>query len=343
MRGAAIAGCLLVAACDLAPAVNPLRSDAAPDRVSGRIDRDFALEVASTLEEHGSVEIASQGGLNSTALTLAEFLAPQSEQVTLSEYCLSACASYLFTSLPSATIRRDLVLGFHHDDIITRGVYKGSRHDGMPESCYSRLAGRQTRLILSAGFSPGFSIEVGRRLNPLNVRFVEAIGDSDCQKMEYDFEIGWWFPTSAQIEQYLGRPLAEPLCADSMRCMRRELRRWGYVGTIMIGDGLFRFEQGRMEAVAGPHYRTRSPSTRSSPRIGLLARLAGPAATSAREPMLHHHPRQLRPHAAVPVAVHLEVRRVKRVLREKVEHDAFGRRPLRLHEIEDVGVAARPA
>ena len=166
-------------------------------------------------------------------------------EIRFQEYCLSACANYLIAARDDTVLERNLLLGFHGDGILHKDVFTSLNSDDSKAYCYSRVADRQAALYAASGLSTGFSQEMARRLGVVGAHLVER-EDWPCPEVVYEFENDWWFPTSQQIEDLLHKPLTEPLCADDLACMRRKLRNLRQTARIVIGDDVYRLENGRL-------------------------------------------------------------------------------------------------
>lgn len=213
--------------------------------VQGRVDEAFTDRVFDMMLEGKDLIFQSQGGESLRSILVAERLADYPNGIRLQDYCLSACASYLMAARIDIAAESDLLLGFHGDLIMHRDVFTSLNADTSMGHCYQRGADRQAALYAASGLSTGFSQEMARRLEVVGAHLVER-EDWPCPEVVYEFENDWWFPTSQQIEDLLHKPLSEPLCADDLACMRRKLRNLRQTGRIVIGDDVYRLDNGRL-------------------------------------------------------------------------------------------------
>lgn len=80
----------------------------------GWISRGEDLSQAERLEETGLFVVRSYGGSVAAAMTLANLLRDRRATVVVYDYCLSACASYLFIASAQTYVMKDSLVAWHH-------------------------------------------------------------------------------------------------------------------------------------------------------------------------------------------------------------------------------------
>jgi hypothetical protein len=80
----------------------------------GWISRGENLSPAERLEENGLFVVRSYGGSVAAAMTLANLLRDRRATVVVYDYCISACASYLFIASAQTYVMKDSLVAWHH-------------------------------------------------------------------------------------------------------------------------------------------------------------------------------------------------------------------------------------
>jgi hypothetical protein len=75
-------------------------------------DQDFSL--IENLKENGLFVVRSFGGSIDTAIPLAGLLRNRNAIVVVYDYCISACASYLFIATDRTVVRKNSIVAWHH-------------------------------------------------------------------------------------------------------------------------------------------------------------------------------------------------------------------------------------
>ncbi len=72
------------------------------------------VSLARTLEPNGLFVVRSRGGDSDTAVALADLLRDRHATVVVYDYCISACADYLFMASTNTFVVRDTIVAWHH-------------------------------------------------------------------------------------------------------------------------------------------------------------------------------------------------------------------------------------
>jgi hypothetical protein len=81
------------------------------------LDQDFSP--IEKLKDNGLFVVRSFGGITDTAIVLARLLREKNAIVVIYDYCVSACADYLFIATDQTAVRKNSIVAWHygHDGI----------------------------------------------------------------------------------------------------------------------------------------------------------------------------------------------------------------------------------
>jgi hypothetical protein len=116
----------------------------------GQIINDQDLSSVKNLKENGLFVVRSPGGSAKTAIALADLLRDRSAIVVVYDYCISACASYLFVTTDQTVVRKSSIVAWHH-------AY--TSYSGLPECFEMRSAGDDGPKMLQSSLCPRVPIE----------------------------------------------------------------------------------------------------------------------------------------------------------------------------------------
>ncbi|WP_425990263.1 hypothetical protein [Brevundimonas sp. TWP2-3-2] len=201
-------------------------------QISGRIDEDVAEQFQSRLQDGATVELDSLGGDASSAWHIGQELYDARATVEVKNNCVSACAEFLLPAARQLFVSPRSLIGYHGGDFMfdrlaRRFLNNVSFVDPERLSWLEVLYGERR-------LSRNFSAEVQQRLD---VRFVRRDNSADVPQLAIFSVNSLWFPTSDQLRNLLGLPIAGPVCADDRRCWEPRIVAISRAGERMVvGD-----------------------------------------------------------------------------------------------------------
>ncbi len=210
------------------------------ESVVGSVTMDFVRRLALALSEGKTPVVTSSGGETVAGLTAANLLISSGARIIVEDYCFSSCASYVLVGASHVEFRENAMVGFHHDAHLDYNVYS-SAWPG--RGCYQRSYDKEREIYASHSNGEQFLSELYERLSP-SISAVAAVEDESdlselCTSVSYELTNQYWFPTSQQIEEFMGIEVEGSLCADDHDCMRRRLRNLHITGTVVVGDDIW--------------------------------------------------------------------------------------------------------
>ncbi len=214
-----------------------LPQNAGEEAIRGSVTMDFARQLAFALSEGNTPVITSSGGESIAGLAAGRMLANLAAHIIIDDYCLSSCASYVMAGATHVAFRGQAVVGFHHTAHLDYLIYSAAWPG---RNCYGRSYALQRDIYAGHPGGEQFLDELYERLSPsvIAVATVQDEGDSSelCTSVSYQLTNQYWFPSSQQIEEFMGIEVEGDLCADDDACMRRRLRNMHLTGTVVVGD-----------------------------------------------------------------------------------------------------------
>jgi hypothetical protein len=109
----------------------------------GEIINGQDLSSVKNLKENGLFVVRSPGGSPVTAIALADLVRDRRAIVVVYDYCISACAAYLFVTTDQTVVRKSSIVAWHHaysgDDGLPECFEMQSSHDDGPKTLQSAL------------------------------------------------------------------------------------------------------------------------------------------------------------------------------------------------------------
>tara|TARA_R110000868_G_scaffold86206_3_gene241852 strand:- start:14511 stop:15260 length:750 start_codon:yes stop_codon:yes gene_type:complete len=214
--------------------------DLEEEAVVGRVTMDFAMQMALAMSDGKVPVITSAGGESVAGLAAGTILAEHDSSIIVDDYCLSSCASYVMAGANHVEFRDRAVVGFHDNAHLDYSIYA----EVWPErGCYQRTYEMEREIYARNTGGERFLDELHERLAPSIISVEEVADESDlnelCMSVSYELTNQYWFPTSQQIEEFMGIEVEGDLCADDAACMRRRLRNLHLTGTVVVGDDVW--------------------------------------------------------------------------------------------------------
>jgi hypothetical protein len=117
----------------------------------GEIVDDQDLSSVKNLKENGLFVVRSPGGSPVTAIALANLVRDRRAIVVVYDYCISACAAYLFVTADQTVVRKSSIVAWHH-------AYKG--YDGLPACFEMKSSDDDGPAALQSSLCPLASTEI---------------------------------------------------------------------------------------------------------------------------------------------------------------------------------------
>lgn len=195
---------LLWAASGACTSKNAVEVDDDTMIVAGRIDGDLEAEFVSKItEDIQRIEITSKGGEVSSALAIGEEIAERGIDVEAVDYCISACASYIWVSGSNRSVRENTILAFHGGDLPLLALYEKSGSvypDLRPAAMLIENAKRIARLYAQLGVDKEFAFAASYARGLICLDTIEL--DDGTISLGPTFRATGFIPTASFLNSY---------------------------------------------------------------------------------------------------------------------------------------------
>lgn len=190
--------------------------------IDEEITTETVAEVELWLEEPTTgprkLIITSEGGRGRASILIALLIQQNDLEVEIGRFCLSSCAEFIFPSTAKISYSRNSIIGFHGNPLLEQHLLREAGETG--PFCGEGAAGAMDFVYQKSGADTEFWRSQMRTLKPYDVVVVEG---PDCKTVEYKREIETWLPSQIELEEFLGRKLPGPVCADDPECVRNRV------------------------------------------------------------------------------------------------------------------------
>lgn len=234
--------CLLISGIAVGNATGWSRLSADEIRFVGAFDSaSYAGYTKVARDGFSRVRVTSEGGNPNIALLIATDIQARGASVVVEDYCLSACANYLFFAARRPVVSCGAVLAWHgtpnyidEDEL---------RANGFPDEMITEMRHwqadfnrREQALLSRSGVRYAFlehsgQVEEwgGKKPVVTNHRFDPLTGDTS-----YSVEAISWFPTTKALRKY-GVDTSD-FCLDYDEAIAANMKRIGVKGVVTNGD-----------------------------------------------------------------------------------------------------------
>ena len=216
-------------------ACNKPNSDTRYVYLNSNIDKSALDYITAINSKNIELTITSSGGNVKTATDMAKYLMTKNLQLSVTDYCLSACAEKIIPSADQIKFIDHPIIGFHWSPIMNYNHI--IQLDPKLTNCDSD-AQKQREILSYHNLNIDFWKDVEKRLNLLEYKLVK--GDGNCPFISRRFENDFWLPTSKQLQQLWGLKFSGNTCADNFElCKKKVDNYFPYAKRIIIGDNLY--------------------------------------------------------------------------------------------------------
>lgn len=132
---------------------SPGMSAPTPLIIDGVLTADYVQQLIPKVRDGGGdIVIRSSGGEIGPALRLAQAVRDKGRTVIVTDYCLSACASYVFAMAKHRVVRNDAIVGFHGTATSRMAYLKQAGEDQLAAD-YAKESSEEKKAYQRAGLS----------------------------------------------------------------------------------------------------------------------------------------------------------------------------------------------
>jgi len=222
-RAFTIGGVLIFGGCLKSTSADTVTVEAT---ISGKIDAAFLARLEAEVAAGAKrIVVKSGGGDGLVGVKLARIVVENDLTIIVDDYCISACASYVFLPAKSREVLPNSVVGFHHDNF-SFGKFVEEHEGTIPE----RLMLQRQEMVSLFKLKPDlkwmeFSESALRKLKPQFVTegkcppAVEDVEKSSCLQIGTLFQL--WIPSRDDYEKYQIKAEFHQPIADAEYISRR--------------------------------------------------------------------------------------------------------------------------
>lgn len=159
-----------------------------------RLARDFEIACPE------SVTVRSAGGSERAAIAIGALVQACGTAVFVLDYCLSACAAYIFLASPRKSVNAGAIVSFHAYSygLIASGAAKSLTHEERAEA--EAIAVRSVDLMRKAGVDSALLVDATRLVNPSCYTRVQS-GKGDVSTF-FSTSFDMWVPSLSTLKSY---------------------------------------------------------------------------------------------------------------------------------------------
>lgn len=211
LLGTAFSGCAKTNAPE-----TPVCAAPACIEIIGKLTQEHVDAVASAPEETESLQINSIGGRSGFAQKIAQEVFDRGLDVIIVNECSSACLEFIAVSAKSVTAFERPLIAVHGSPLTTE-ILLDQNGLTLKGNCRFPSLKFLHRVYQAKSLNGDFPQETIERLGEATIEYTTN-EDGCLASYSQNFERLYWFPTSEELEKYLGLKIDGAICADYSSC-----------------------------------------------------------------------------------------------------------------------------
>jgi len=204
-------------------------------RIDGELSYEHLNALANSRTDIERIVIRSSGGRADISSKIAEIVLEENIQVHINDYCFSACFEFIAAAASKLSVSKNALIGVHGNPITTHWLMGGTSSIAGADECENNPLQIIERIYSARNLDRAFSRVQLELLKPGVVRS-DRVGTSDCKGIEFEFKYKLWYPTTVEIEKFLGKKLEGSVCADHQSCIDQKIRQKNASNSCIVRD-----------------------------------------------------------------------------------------------------------